>query len=108
MGYEDPKLLMEFACTLDRSTRVPRYDIEMSICNRGGYPIQHVQLISRDPEYIHACELRLQPLPTGAEPGMLWPHEKLKWRGQLKIFAPFETGPQVEFSYLLPDSMICR
>lgn len=106
--YEDPKLLMQIATNLDRSQRIPKLNIEIEVVNRGGFSIQQVQLVSKDPGYIHACELCLQAVATGAEAGTLWPHERLRWRGQLRVLAPFETGPQVELSYLLPDSMYCH
>jgi len=106
--YEDPKLLMLVAISVDRASRIPRFDIEIAVQNRGGVPFQQVQLVSNDPGYIHACKLDLQPVPSGGDPGMLWPRDQLRWRAQLKVLAPFETGPQVELSYLLPDSMRCH
>jgi len=92
---------------LDRSTRVPRFDFEIAVVNRCGYPIQEVNLVSKEATYIRGLEFRLQPCGESVQ-GTLWPNETLRFKGYVKVLTAFQMGPLVELSYLLPDDMHSR
>mmetsp|Transcript_13569 Transcript_13569/g.30904 ORF Transcript_13569/g.30904 Transcript_13569/m.30904 type:complete len:1175 (-) Transcript_13569:88-3612(-) len=97
---------------------------EVLIANRGRHPIHKVLLQPgpQNPLYgvrgsgLTLVEMQIQADPMGGQNATfsgrhghpLSPGHKLNFRGELKARGPFEAGPQIELSYLLPDDQQCR
>eukprot|EP00435_Cladocopium_sp_Y103_P024525 s2683_g6.t1 len=69
----------------------------------GGHPIHDVRL---HPAETHGRRGRLQLEPQGT--GTLWPTTALRFQGSLEVYGVDDIGPQVDLSYLQPDSQSLR
>lgn len=108
--YEDDHISLEFVASSGDTGR-DMHAFEFSLSNRGGHVLQQVQLFA-----VEASErseaFRIQIVPPEGGPASsgstLWPQQRTNFRGRFEVFGPFEVGPHIEVSYLLPDNLCCR
>lgn len=102
--YEDHQVLLHLNFLPGSSAGSRRkLHFEVLISNRGGHPIHDLRL---HPAETHGRRGRLQLEPQGA--GTLWPTTALRFQGNLEVYGVDDIGPQVDLSYLQPDSQSLR
>jgi len=79
-------------------------ELTITISNPGNHQLEHVCLTTPQTSQPHACKLQLERLPKGPH-NSLPRQQQIVFQGQLEVFGPFELGPKVELSYLLPDDL---
>jgi len=105
-------------------TSVATLPFELLIANRSRQPLQKVMLHGgpQTPLYglkgsgLALADVNIEANPVGGQNSQfsgrhghpLSPGHKIAFRGELKARGPFEAGPLLELSYLLPDDQQCR
>lgn len=112
MLYEDRTVQLEVAISVDSSVAGrPCIRLDMLIVNCGSHGIHEVTCRAAEPSRTHACELKVDVAEVqgaggrGRGSASLARQQRVRLRGQLAVFGPFEAVPQLELSYLLPDDL---
>lgn len=107
--YQDERITMEMIISAPSGPSRPGIPFDVAIVNRGAHPINQVTLRANLPVQSHACSLRIEQLPGGgAVGGVLWQQQHLRFRGWLETYGPFDVGPEVVLTYMLPDDMCLK
>lgn len=106
--YQDEHVLVELALGQgDNETNASGRRccvFEACVSNRCGQTLHQVKLVPANSDNLGYFDLHVEPA-TGAS---LWPHDRRIFRGTLSMCSPFEIGPHVILSYLLPDNLLCN
>mmetsp|Transcript_27224 Transcript_27224/g.63423 ORF Transcript_27224/g.63423 Transcript_27224/m.63423 type:complete len:915 (-) Transcript_27224:69-2813(-) len=106
--YEDEYILLQLASHSDPADR-GRCNFEINIVNKSAHVLQHVALLAGEQPQFASLLVRIDPTPGASHQGhTLWPKQNLTMRGYLEALGPFEYGPEVVLSYLLPDNLCCK
>ncbi|CAK9115521.1 Uncharacterized protein SCF082_LOCUS53461 [Durusdinium trenchii] len=105
--YEDHQVLLSMNFhPLQQAGPRQKIHFEVSVSNRGAHPIHDVRLQPAETSNVHPRCFDVQLAPQGAS--TLWPTTALRFQGSIEVFGVDDIGPQVDLSYLQPDSQSLR
>mmetsp|Transcript_50282 Transcript_50282/g.113276 ORF Transcript_50282/g.113276 Transcript_50282/m.113276 type:complete len:809 (-) Transcript_50282:75-2501(-) len=105
--YEDERIVVQLGSRIESSSR-GRCHFDVNVTNKSSHPLHHFMLVAGEQPQFGAVLIHVEQNLAATGGYTLWPKQTLALYGSLDALGAFEFGPEVIFSYLLPDNLCVK
>jgi len=105
--YEDEHILVQLASHKESGSR-SRCHFDINVTNKSAQSLHHFMLVAGEQPQFGAMVIHVEHDPASIGGYTLWPKQTCALRGYMEALGAFEFGPEIVFSYLLPDSLCVK